>query len=479
MKKSGKSIFARIFSINLVIIMVSYMVLALMQSVLISQFVYREKINGLKENAKTIANFIEEGTTPEPMNHFLYGFSKSTNINIMIIDKSGTILLSSFQDDVFDKSHTQIEEKYRKDVMSNREHIEKGTLGGVYRTDMFNLQVPIVTKDKNAVIGAIYLSIPVPEMTRAQTQLYRILALSLILVVLISLGLSFALSRRISKPIKKIGSTAKQFAQGDFSSRVLLNEKTDNIIEINELTQTFNDMAYTLEKADDIRNNFLSDVAHELRTPMTTISGFVDGILDDTIPEERQKDYLMIVKDEVLRLSGLVNSFLSLTRIETGNQSLEITNFDINETIRRTLIGFEPRIDEKNITIKVDMEAEHMPVKGDMNLIRQVLTNLIENAIKFTNRGGEIRLSTMSLRHEVRISVYNTGCGISPEDIKLIFGRFYKADKSRSQNREGTGIGLYIVKDIINRHGKDIMVQSREGEYAEFSFTLDKGKSSN
>ncbi len=476
MKKSEKSIFFKIFSINLVIIIASYMVLALMQTILISQFVYREKINSLKDNAKTIAQFIENGTTREPLHNILYGFSHSTKINILIIDNTGNILLSSAQDDVFDKSYTRIEEKYRKNVMANREHLERGNLGGVYRSDMFTLQVPVTAREQNAVVGAIYLSVPVPEMTRAQTRLNKILVMSLILVVLISMGMTFVLSRHISKPIKKVVCTAKQFARGNFSSRVELDGKTDNITEINELTQSFNDMAYSLEKSDDIRNNFLSDVAHELRTPMTTISGFVDGILDDTIPEEKQKDYLMIVKDEVSRLSGLVNSFLNLTRLETGNQTLEMTNFDINETIRRSLVSLESRIEEKNININLDMENEHQSVKADMNLIRQVLTNLIENAIKFTNQGGEIKISTEAYRHEVKVSVYNTGCGISPEDIKMIFERFYKADKSRSQNREGTGIGLYIVKDILNRHGKNIAAESREGEYAEFTFTLDKGK---
>ncbi len=476
MKKSGKSIFLRIFSINLVTIIVSFMILALMQSVLISQFVYREKINGLKDNAKTIAKIIESGTTAEPLKNFLYGFSHSTKTNILIVDASGDILLTSTQDDVYNQNILRIDEKYYEDVMSNREHIAKGTLGNVYRTDMFTLQVPIVASNQSAVIGAIYISIPVPEMTRAQTRFYKILALSLCLVVLISLALSFALSRRISKPIKKVSKTAKQFAQGDFSSRVALDEKTDNIIEINELTQTFNDMAYSLEKSDDIRSNFLSDVAHELRTPMTTISGFVDGILDDTIPEERQKDYLVIVRDEVTRLSGLVNSFLDLTRLQTGNQTLEATNFDINETIRRTLVGFENKIEEKNISVSLDTEDERLLVKADMNAIRQVLTNLIENAIKFTNCGGELKISAKPLKHEVKISVYNTGCGIAQGDIKMIFERFYKADKSRSQNREGTGIGLYIVKDILNRHGKNITVQSCEGQFAEFSFTLDRGK---
>ncbi len=471
-----KNIFIKIFSINLVTIIVSVLVLAVMQSILISQYVYKERINGLKENARTIATYIQNGTAPEHLTNFLYGFSHSTRTNIIIIDNHGNILLSATDENIYNSNTLRIEEKYCRDVLSNKEHLEKGTLNNVYKLDMFTLQVPIVAKQQNAVIGAIFISAPVPEMTKAQMQLFRILSLSILLVVLISFALSFALSRRISKPIKKIGNTAKRFAQGDFSSRVEIDTKTANIVEINELTTAFNDMAYSLEKADDIRNNFLSDVAHELRTPMTTISGFIDGILDEAIPPERQKDYLLIVKDEVSRLSALVTSFLNLTRLETGNQPLEITSFDICETVRRTLVGLESKIEEKSINVELDIPENSCIVAADMNLIRQVLVNLTENAIKFTPDGGLIKIGVTDVKTEFKVSIFNTGCGISDEDKKMIFERFYKADKSRSQNREGTGIGLYIVKDILNRHGKKIEVSSKEGEFAEFSFSLNKGK---
>ena len=209
---------------------------------------------------------------------------------------------------------------------------------------------------------------------------------------------------------------------------------------------------------------------------MTTISGFVDGILDETIPPERQRDYLLIVRDEIVRLSSLVNSFLSLTRLQTGSQTLEITTFDINEAIRRTLVGFESKIEEKQINVSVNYDEEPCLVKADMNLIRQVIGNLVENAIKFTNTGGTLAVTVKSARNSAVVSVYNTGCGIAEEEQALIFERFYKADKSRSLNREGTGIGLYIVKDILNRHGRDISVSSKEGEFAEFTFSLEKGK---
>ncbi len=476
MKKPKKSIFSKIFSINLVIILVSVFVLAVMQSLMISQFVRRERIMMLDENAKKIATFIQNGTSSEQLKNFLYGFSHSTQSNILIVDADGDVLLASTPDDAYNKDVLRIDPKYLDDVLKNEQKIIKGTLGNTFRGEMFTLQMPISVQKSGKVIGAIFISAPVPGMAKTQLQLYRVLGIPFCIVLLLAVALSFALSRRISKPIKKIGQTARKFGQGDFSSRVWLESRADDIIEISELTQSFNDMAYSIEKSDDIRNNFLSDVAHELRTPMTTISGFVDGILDGTIPPERQNDYLAIVRDEVGRLSGLVNSFLSLTRFETGDRKLETTTFDVCETIRRTLVGFESKIEEKQIKVEVDLAESSCMVSADMNSIRQVLTNLIENAIKFADVGGLLKISVTAERDEAKISVYNTGCGIAEEDKKLIFERFYKADKSRSLNREGTGIGLYIVKDILKRHGKDVLVESREGEFAEFSFSLDRIK---
>lgn len=476
MKKIKKGIFFRIFSINLIIIMVSVVVLFLMQSILISQYIYKEKIADLKDNARRITGLIQSGAASDNLTDFLYGFSHSTKTNILIVSTNGDILLASANDSVFNRNSLRIDEKFCKDVMSNKETIIKGTLGNVYKSEMFTLQVPIADIRSRTILGAIFISAPIPEITRTQMQIYKIMGVSLLLVILISFALSFALSRRISTPIKNIGIAAKQFANGDFTSRVVNNKKAENITEISELTTTFNNMAYSLEKSDDIRNNFLSDVAHELRTPMTTIAGFVDGILDDTIPPDRHRDYLAIVHDEIARLSSLVNSFLSLTRLQAGNQALELSDFDINETVRRTLVGFEKNINEKEIDISVTFCEEPCMVHADMNLIRQVLGNLIENAIKFTNEKGLISISIINHRSDVEISVYNTGCGISEEDQKLIFERFYKADKSRSLNRHGTGIGLYIVKDILSRHNKSISVLSKEGEFAKFTFALDKAK---
>ncbi len=469
-----KSIFSKIFINNIIIILVSVLVLGVFQYFLISQYIFSERVNALEKNADAIIKFVQNGKSSESVLHFLNGFSHSTNTNIIITNNDGEILLASSPNNYMNKDVTHIEENYLSNVFSGKENIIKGTLGDLYKTPMFTLQMPILRGSR--LVGAILISNTVPEMSRMQNSLFKIILFSFLAVLLVSLILSYAISRRLSKPIKAIGTTAKRFASGDFSSRVNPGKKGHRIIEIDELTRSFNDMAETLEQSDKIRNNFISDVSHEIRTPMTTIGGFVDGILDDTIPHERHRDYLLIIKEEISRLSSLLNSFLDITRLQSDKNTLKFSAFDINETIRRTLVGFENSISEKNISVGISMESEKCMVRADMNSIRQVLTNLIENAVKFTQAEGTINISVSSTPSEAKITVYNTGCGIPEDEQKFIFERFYKADKSRAFNHRGTGIGLYIAKDIISRHGKEISVRSQEGVFAEFSFTLDKEK---
>lgn len=471
-----KSVFSRIFSVNIIIVIIGVITMALTEYMLISKYIYNERIDTLKDNAKAIATFIDSGTSAERLENFLYGFSRSTDKNIIIIDKSRKVLMASADSSVYNKSVKYIDSEYCTEVLSNREHISRGTLGGVYKADMFTLQVPIVNGNDRSVMGAVFISATVPEMNRMKFQISRIIGISIMFVTFITFIFSFALSRKISLPIKQIGTAAKKFAKGDFSSRVNSDISNYDISEISELAGTFNEMASDLERADEVRSNFISDVSHELRTPMTTIAGFVDGILDETIPPEKQSDYLVIVKDEISRLSALVNSFLDMTRLKNGKLTLEMCDFDINEVIRRTVINFENRIDEKNIAVDIEFDTENCFVHADLNSVKRVLTNLLDNAIKFTDPSGNLKIKTLAVQQEVRISVYNTGCGIAENELKLVFERFYKVDRSRSMNRGGTGIGLYIVKDILSSHGKTITVNSREGEYAEFVFTLDKGK---
>ena len=452
-------------------------VLSTLELTLVIGHINAESERALKKNADVIVSVVENGASMEYLKAFLGGYSKSANRNVIIINNKCEIIMKSTVADNFDRGIKNIPEQYCKRVLSNKENIIKGTLGDIYRYNMFTLQIPIVdAKDNKNVIGAVMLSMPYPEMRSMENRIFRISIMSTILVVILTFLFSFTLSKRLSTPIKQISVTANKFAKQDFSQRIDLKQNAYNICEMRELADTFNHMADELEKSENIRNNFISDVSHELRTPITTIGGFVDGILDGAIPEEKQKDYLLIVKNEVHRLSKLINNFLDITRLQNDKDSLEFKDFDIAEMIRLSLISISDRLEEKNIEVDLEFESSDMFVNADFDSIKRVITNLLDNAVKFTNENGKIIVSAETKHKETFIKIYNTGVGISEEDRPYIFKRFYKADKSRSINKEGTGIGLFIVQDIITKHGKKITLDSKEGEYACFTFNLTTGK---
>jgi signal transduction histidine kinase len=235
-------------------------------------------------------------------------------------------------------------------------------------------------------------------------------------------------------------------------------------------------MADSLARLEDMRSSFLANVSHDLRTPMTTISGFVDGIIDGTIPEDKHSYYLGIISSEVRRLSRLVSSLLQLSRTEAGDTKLKPSDFNLSEKTRQVLISFENKIDDKKLEIEF-VNARDIYVNADMDAMHQVIYNLIDNAVKFTPEGGKVclTLSVISIDRRIKkalFSIKNTGQGIPPEETPYLFERFYKSDRSRGLDKTGTGLGLYIVKTTLLSHGEDIKVASEPGKITEFSFTL-------
>lgn len=222
---------------------------------------------------------------------------------------------------------------------------------------------------------------------------------------------------------------------------------------------------------ESVRRSFIANVSHELKTPMMTIGGFIDGILDGTVPEEKRKQYLEIVSEEIKRLSRLVKSMLSIARIEAGDMKMNPTDFDVNELVCRTVFAFEQKIEEKKLEI-MGLESDEVLVKADNDLVHQVVYNLIDNAVKFVNEGGIISFGFEQKDGKVFVSVKNTGEGIAQQELPRLFDRFYKTDKSRSLDKTGVGLGLYIVQTIVNQHKGDLIVKSVEGEYTEFTFSL-------
>ena len=273
-------------------------------------------------------------------------------------------------------------------------------------------------------------------------------------------------------PLQQMSLAAKKFAVGDFSYRV--NIKTND--ELSDLGYAFNEMADALDKLESSRRSFVANVSHELKTPMTSIAGFIDGILDGTIPKEKEDYYLKIVSDEVRRLSRLVVAMLNMSKIESGDFQMKPKPYNICDQIIHILLTFEQKIESKNIEI-IGLEniGVHY-VLADPDMIYQVVYNLFDNAVKFTNNGGYIAIEVSDAGDNIRISIKNSGDGIDSNELTHIFERFYKVDKSRSLDSKGAGLGLYIVKTMVEMHGGRIFARSDSKTEAEFVFTLPKKK---
>lgn len=471
----SRSMFTKIFGTNMISMLICIIILGSTQMILLTNYLTRQNEEYLNRNVEIVVNMISDNIPLESIKNVINGFSQATGSYIIVVDsKSRVVLQTTLPRDTVDVP-LYLDKTFTKTVLSGERNILIGTMSGMFDETMFTLQMPIKGKN-NEILGAVSVSRPIPEQQKVKYDLFRIMLMSMIIIMASSLLLSYVLAKKFSAPMKSISNSTREFAKGNFSVRASEIAEKSNISEISELAQAFNNMASEIEKSEEIKNAFISDVSHELRTPMTTINGFISGILDDTIPADKQKEYLQIVYSEVSRLSRLVNTFLDITRLQSDKLVLNKTNFDINEIIRLGIIGLENKIEEKKINVEFDIEDECCFAYADRDSITRVITNLLDNAVKFTDFGGKIVVTVRTRQHEITVFVRNTGRGIAEEQKELIFNKFYKADKARSENKEGTGIGLYLVKNIIQAHGKDIYVNSVEGEYAEFVFKLDKGK---
>ena len=273
-------------------------------------------------------------------------------------------------------------------------------------------------------------------------------------------------------PIRKITKAADEYAAGNFEKKIDVHSND----EIGYLAASLNYMANELNTLEDDQKKFVSNVSHDFRSPLTSIKGYVEAMLDGTIPVEMQDKYLNIILFETERLNKLTKSLLELNKFGSHGTMLDITDFDINHTIRMTVQTFEGRCTEKRITFNLILTGEKLFVSADMSKIEQVLYNLIDNAIKFSHTDSAITIETTEKNDKIFVSVKDTGIGIPGDSIKKIWERFYKTDLSRGKDKKGTGLGLSIVKEIVQAHGENINCISTEGVGTEFIFTLPLAK---
>ena len=482
--KNRQTIFKKYLYISMLVILIGFTLLGIMIVFFVTQNWEAERWESVKNNATTISLSVTDSAEPyregvsfqlkEPkiLEGTMRTLSNGLNSDIIISDTSGKILMCS-ENAVGIDSHTEIDGGFVERAI-NGDFSEISDFGGIYENKYYIVGVPvhIMQNDKLVSIGAVFVTSSASYYSEYVVTLVKIFCSAGIVTFALVFCFVGIFSYQITKPLQQMAKAAKAFGKGDFSIRVHVKSQD----EIGELARAFNSMADSLAASEGMRRAFVANVSHELKTPMTTIAGFIDGILDGTIPPEREKYYLNIVTVEVKRLSRLVTSMLALSRIDSGELKMVTQSFDISSTVLNTFLTFEHKIDERKINI-IGLEGNQpIFIEGDPDMIHQVVYNLVENATKFTNIGGDIKVSVDDKGSDVWVSITNTGPGIPPEQIGFIFDRFYKTDKSRSHDKNGLGLGLYIVKTIIRLHGGEITAESVVDEYTCFKFRLPKKK---
>jgi signal transduction histidine kinase len=397
--------------------------------------------------------------------------ARTSGFDILAADNYG-LVVSCSDDELVCEHMGKIVPTDALSVMLSGRRFERTTdLGGVFREMRYVIGRPVRVEIGAASYNLGYIFVSVESVVLAQ--LWRQFAGIFILIALSVMCLAFMLSliatKRQSAPLGEMARASRRFARGDFDVRVSVPGRND---ELSELTQAFNAMADSLQRSEALRREFIANVSHELKTPMTIIAGFSDGILDGTIPRENEAKYLEVISSETKRLSRLVASMLDMSRLQSADTAEILRrSFDISEVMRITLIGFEGKLGAKRLDVEAELPEEAITVRGDKDAITRVVYNLIDNAVKFAEPGTAIKLALWKQGERAFVSVEDRGETIPPEEMPLIFDRFHKADRARSQNPEGVGLGLYLAKTILDNHNEDIYVASRDG-VTRFTFTL-------
>ena len=469
-----KSSFSRNFSMAATILLLTLTILGASFQIQINNFLEDTTISRLTQDSQVVANLasaygMDGHLDSRDLMLNLDVVSRVTNADIVVCDNRGFILLCSNSLSGCNHDGWQLNPDFLDKVYESGGYSATGTIRNLYDEERYVVSAPIISGENK--LGIVIVSTPTAGTKQILNKISNIFLTVSVFVVLIAVLGVMAFARRESKPLKELAKAATAFGHGELDARVKIDEDCSE--EMEELALAFNNMASSLQKSEYQRQEFVANVSHELKTPMTTISGYVDGILDGTIPEEKRRHYLQIVSDETKRLSRLVRSMLDISQLqkEQGIPEEKKLHFDLTECAGQVLITFEKKINDKHLNVDVNFPEHPVYTMANQDYITQVIYNLLDNAVKFCPEGGNLGLTIREGGSKAYVSVSNDGETIPPEELPLVFDRFHKLDKSRSQNRDGWGLGLYIVKTIVCCHGENISVSSKDGK-TEFTFTM-------
>ena len=392
-----------------------------------------------------------------------------SGFDLMVTDANGVICSCSERD--FRHLGKYIPETILQLTATGRNAIWLSSLGTIYPESRQVIGTPLTMTFNGEiyVFGYLFVTSDMAAFREEWQDFSSVFILIALNVMVLTFVISFVATKKQAEPLKEIADAARRFARGDFSTRV---EDTGREDEIGQLTQAFNAMAESAESAEMLRREFVANLSHELKTPMTVVAGFAEGILDGTIPPENEARYLGVISSETRRLARLVKSMLDMSTLQSADSGTMLDKrFDISEIVRLALLSLDGKIEGKKLDIEAALPEIPIMTRGDADSITQVVYNLIDNAIKFSKPCGVITLQLWKQGQKAYVSIENRGETIPANEMPHIFDRFHKADKSRSADREGVGLGLYIVKTILDIHNEDIFVTSMNG-VTKFVFTL-------
>ena len=466
-----KNIQTRNILLSAGLVVFSLLILSLVYSAVSYRYVIRDKRNLLKSTAAVVADVSAAVNEVSDLENWELGLqitaiSRATGFHIFLCDENGRVLTCS--EDPVSCQHIgkQISPELLSGVTVGGGFLRLTDLSGFYGQKRYVAAVPVLLRS-GEVRGYAFAASELSAVWKLWRSFTRMMIFTALFVLLIAVPVSVISSRRETAPLKEMAAAARQFAQGELGVRVKVSGRTD---EVGELCEAFNQMAEALESSESRRKEFISSVSHELKTPMTTISGFADGLLDGTIPMENAPKYLAIISNETKRLSRLVRQMLDISRMREKKDALS-GSFDAVETLRLGITNLYSRMEEKGLRLRAEIPEDPILARGSGDDVSRVIYNLLDNAIKFAHPDTELAVSLFKQGSKAFISVTDRGETIPESELPAIFDRFHKSDRSRSLDRDGVGLGLYIVKTILDQMGEGIWVRSREGE-TEFRFSM-------
>lgn len=472
--KNIRNIYIRNLLTIAVILLVSFAILGMVFATLSYRFVMNEKRNSMSVTSEEVTRIVSAYMNDWDVSSLevrvaLASISNISGFHIVACNSVGTVI--SCSDRVINCGHLgmQVPDALRGEIDAVGEYSGITSMGGLYPENRYVIGTSVRSNVTGNTICYLFLSGQTASMVEMWREFAGMFFITAVCVVSIAFIISLITTKKQARPINEMALAAHRFARGDFAVRVSETGRRD---EIGELADAFNIMADSLERSEKQRSEFIANVSHELKTPMTTIAGFADGILDGTIPRERENAYLEIISSETRRLSRLVRSMLEMSRFQAMDAETALRqSFDISETIRVAILSLESKITERGLDVAAQLPEEPIVTMGDRDSILQVIYNLIDNAAKFAEKSSAIGIELWKENGRAFVAVENHGATIPQEQLPMIFDRFHKTDKSRSMDRDGVGLGLYIVKTILDRHNQDIFVTSEAG-VTRFVFTL-------